>query len=641
MARSESVADSENKKSPSSESDNPGAGKDVLFGWLVGRAAADLGLAQALAASEAQRAEQFKRLEESLLAQIHEVQKQQTVSANFDDRGPELQELRAHLHGFSERLSGLESATQQATQIGELAKSEMAMLQSRLVDRENLLESRDSRFEKLEGSISTRIQEMESVIDRRSQGFDAANHELQKIEQEVSAMADRIARAELAAQQAQMQAAEDFKSAQERVASLVMSESAALKAELLDWVKNHQSTESIVRAVEETFQKRLDDRHRQLEQKFFARVDAEVQGLQTRVQNLTEQVESVTLPTTMAGEFDAERSRWSREVDDRITARIQELGDEIRDKLQTIGSVKVESEHFVAETRALAHRIAQNEQAMQQTAAGLSRELSAIKAGLNQQQNQQQTTEALIKNLEETVRIKIQEIQNYLVQAQNNLQNRDAQFNEQRIDLQRLAQRIAEVESLAHQTHALMVNENEQAAQLRDGFRMDLATIQGQLSEKQSIDAVIQGVEDSLTVKLRELQNQLAQKMLVVDRRDAEFRELKAQVQILALGMTLAGTTPPLSQASAANQIKENAVFPVDTNALSAKSEDRPSAISSKTENTPHATQELLHDGAEPRDSLLGGAKNSLTQLQQQMSADIERARAELREKSGRWKVRR
>jgi chromosome segregation ATPase len=632
------VADSENKKSPSSESNNVGAGKDVLFGWLVGRAAADLGLAQALAASEAQRAEQLKRLEVSLLAQIQEVQNQQTDSANYNDPNPQLRELKAQLQSFSERLSGLEAAALQATQTSELTKTDLATLQSRLVDRENLLESRDSRFERLEERIGTRIQELEGVINTRSQSFAAADDKLEKINRELGAIAKRITLAELVTQQAQTQAADDIESAQERVASLVTNEGAALKAELMDWVQNHHSTESMVNSVEETFQKRLDDLRRELGQSFFARLEAEVQGLQVQVQNLTQRVESVPLPTAEAADFDAQRSRWSKEIDERISAKIQELGDEIRDKLHIIGSVKVESEHFVAETKALAHQIAQNEHATQQIAAVLSGELSAIKAGLNQQQNQQQAMGVLLKKVEEMVRIKIQEIQDYLVQGQSSLQNRDAQLTEQKADLQKLAQRIAEVESMAHQTHALMVNENEQATQLREGFRSDLATLQGQLGERQSMDAVIQGIEDSLTVKLRELQNQLAQKMLVMDRRDAEFRDLKVQVQILAQEMPSAGTTSPAAQVSTPNRTKE---FPVDTNALRAKPEDRLSIGSSKIENTPHGTQGLLHEDAEPRDGLLVGGKNPLTQLQERMSADIERARAELREKSGRWKVRR
>ena len=625
------MADSENKKSPSSESTNVGAGKDVLFGWLVGRAAADLGLAQALAASEAQRTEEFKRLEVSLLAQIQAIQNQQTVSC--DDPNPQVRELRAHLQSFSERLTGLEAAALQATQASERAKTEMSALKAQLVDRENHLESRDSRFERLEESISTRVQAMESVINTRSQSVDAASHELEKINRDLTALADRINRAEQVTQEAQTQAADDIKGAQERISSLVMSESAALKSGLLDWVKDHQSTESIIKAVEETFQKRLEDLHHELGQKFFARLDADVQGLQTQMQNLTQRVASASPPMARA-DFDAERALWNREADERITARIDDLGDEIRDKLQTIDRVKVESERFAAETKALADRLAQNEYTAQRMSAVLSDELSAMKAGLSQQRNQQQTMEALLKNLEETVRIKIQEIQNYLVQGQSSLQRRDAQFTEQKAELQQLTQRMAEVESMAHQSHALIVNENAQAAQLWDGFSRELAALQAQLSEKQSMDAVIQGVEDGLTVKLRELQNQLAQKMLGVDRRDAEFRELKAQVQILAQGMPPAGPTAPLAQASAANRTKG---FSVDTNALRVKPEDRLSVGSSETENTP----QLFHEDTDPRDHSIGGVKNPLAQLQERMSADIERARAELREKSGRWKARR
>ena len=63
------MADTKNDQPLASQTIGAANGKDVLYGWLVGRAAADLGLAQAIAASESQRAEQIKRLEEALLGQ--------------------------------------------------------------------------------------------------------------------------------------------------------------------------------------------------------------------------------------------------------------------------------------------------------------------------------------------------------------------------------------------------------------------------------------------------------------------------------------------------------------------------------------------------------------------------------------------
>ena len=69
-----SVADDRIENPSGGPTLNGANGKDVLYGWLVGRAAADLGLAQALAVTEAQRSEQLRRLEESLLGQIRELQ---------------------------------------------------------------------------------------------------------------------------------------------------------------------------------------------------------------------------------------------------------------------------------------------------------------------------------------------------------------------------------------------------------------------------------------------------------------------------------------------------------------------------------------------------------------------------------------
>jgi DNA repair exonuclease SbcCD ATPase subunit len=638
MTRSDPVTDSENEKSSSSETNNLGAGKDVLFGWLVGRAAADLGLAQALASSEAQRAEQFKRLEDALLAQIHQLQQQLTSGPHFDVQVPDLNELKAHMQSFAERLSGVESVSQQATQMRELVKTEMARLHSQLGDREILLETQRSRFDKLEATVGAKIEELEQVIGTKSEGFDTASDELEHIRRELGAITNRITRAELATQQATAQAASDVERAQEHVAGLVTSESAALKAELLARLDQPLS-DLTVKRIEETFQKRLDDLHRELGQNL-PRVDAEVHGLQTQVQILTQRVESLPSATAAAIDFDVERSRWSRDVDERITGRVQELGNEIRDKLESVGSIKIENDHFLTETSMLAHRMAQNEQATQQMAVDLGMELSAIKAALNQQQMQQQATEAVVKSFEDTVRTKIREVQDYLLQGQNNLHTHEAQFTEYKTDLQRLTQRFAEIESIAHRTHALMVNESEQATQVQAGLRTELAGLRTQLSEGQSMGAVIQSVEDNLTVKLRELQNQFAQKMLVADRRDEEFREIKLQLQTLAQKMAQAGATPS-AEVPAANRTKDSTVFPVDIDALRSKSEARLGITGSKTEIAPHGTRELSQEHAEAKDSLLDGSKHQLTQLQERMSADIERARAELREKSGRWKVRR
>ena len=60
----------------SSDGGRMGSDKDTLFNWLVRKAEADLGLAQAFAAGETQRVDQIKHLETTLVSQIAELQHQ-------------------------------------------------------------------------------------------------------------------------------------------------------------------------------------------------------------------------------------------------------------------------------------------------------------------------------------------------------------------------------------------------------------------------------------------------------------------------------------------------------------------------------------------------------------------------------------
>ena len=80
------MADEKNDQPFGGQTIGPANGKDVLYGWLVGRAAADLGLAQAIAASEAQRVEQIRRLEEALLGQMRELQNSQAGAGSASNR---------------------------------------------------------------------------------------------------------------------------------------------------------------------------------------------------------------------------------------------------------------------------------------------------------------------------------------------------------------------------------------------------------------------------------------------------------------------------------------------------------------------------------------------------------------------------
>jgi hypothetical protein len=151
--------------------------------------------------------------------------------------------------------------------------------------------------------------------------------------------------------------------------------------------------------------------------------------------------------------------------------------------------------------------------------------------------------------------------------------------------------------------------------------------------------AVMDRFEENLQAKFRDLQNQLAQNAATIDRRDSELRDLTGQVQSLIEQVARAETGSTSSEFSMAERVSESPAVSLELIKTNAPPENRPSLVASRLAAAVRGAQRLA-GGEGPRDLLVEG-EDPVKSLQERMSADIERARAELREKSGRWKVRR
>jgi hypothetical protein len=206
--------------------------------------------------------------------------------------------------------------------------------------------------------------------------------------------------------------------------------------------------------------------------------------------------------------------------------------------------------------------------------------------------------------------------------------------------MQAVAERLATAESVSQRTHALIVNESEQSAQIRQTVRAEIDSLQEQLAKSPWSEAAIEAIEEKISARIRELEGALGQKMRLLEFRDAEFRELKAEVQLLNQGRVRVDAPVSLSPSPSAQSDAPSVVLPMDINALRARREDGFSADSHAAENTQGmSATEFASDTLTSGDTT--ASKDHMRQLQERISADIERARAELREKSGRWKARR
>jgi len=152
----------------------------------------------------------------------------------------------------------------------------------------------------------------------------------------------------------------------------------------------------------------------------------------------------------------------------------------------------------------------------------------------------------------------------------------------------------------------------------------ELGALQGQLNQRQERDAMFEVLGTELRGRIYDEQNLLSQKLAVLESRDAEFAELKSQVHELTQLSTQKSAVTPTAASRPPSPIAVN----VGLGGLKMPAEAIPALtpMSSVSESSG-----VMPSHQTPAD----GPKDETKQLQQRLSADIERARAELRKRAG------
>ncbi len=621
----------ETSENPTTQNaNNLGGGTDVLYGWLVGRAAADLGLAQALAASEAQRREQIKRLEESLLAQIRELQDRQSANSGEMNSAALIDPLKLELEQVGARQAQLEAAQQ--------------------------------NVQRLEAAMNGRLGEFAAQLRQQAESFSSGNND--EVKFEIKLLADRIARAEFAAQRAQSETLSASQQIENTITERLQAQVAASQAQFI--------TELQARGAAPNLSPEQQEMLHQLSQRLG-------------------QLESSLSPSAIA----EERSRWSHEADKRLDALVVEVGEQLR----AIGGAKVDRESHTADVAAVVERLGRIEQAALLGAAELKAELGALKSRLDEPQRPVPVDDSAILRLDETIKGRLAELQDKLTMAlraveqrdgevgalhgqltdlgekvsrlseravdgghlaalkaelsreelksaqslvynlEENIaakigalegeltaelqrsQNRDGVLHEIRGEIQLLAQRWLQTDTNARQTHEFISNELAQAAQLRDGMIGELTVLRNRLAERQEHDQRIESLAAELSARMFDVQAQLSQNMATLVGRDGEIAALKAQVEQMAQTKNGVPQVAP-------NRLHTAIAPSVGFGGLKAQAEALPTLKPAATAPEPNSL--LQSYDADP-----AGVKEEKRHLQERISADIERVRAELRKRAG------
>lgn len=673
---------------PGAENSSPriGGGKDLLYGWLVGRAAADLGLAQALATSEAQRSAQIKRLEESLLGQIRELCDRQSVS----DGSAALDAIRTELCRVDEQQRQLAA------------------------DRIDVAH--------LESVVRDQLERFESQIQQRNQVSDGPD--LGDIRFELKLLVDRVARAEHSVQQAQNRAPDQPPQVEEIVAQRVAAEFAKIREELLAQLQNLPPAVTIAQTVEARVNEKLDALRAEAGER--ASMASDLKSIKVELGQISARLSQLEAAPSLAASLTEQEGRWNRELDARVvglersalngvanlsaeitalksrleetertprideslTTRIAALDSNFASVLDSIarrdaeltaltGQLSLLSDQFtelshswdgnLARVVALEERLAErfdtdkkiaddvirlqveigvllnrmsqvelsDQQAQsscgsqaeraQQIAAELRDDWTALKSDLRQQALL--TAQSALANVEENIGAKMALVESALERAQQESQGRNQQWNEIYSELQRIGQRLIQAESSVQQTHALAVDDGARAAELRDRVSNELNALQSRLAEQRVSSVNLENLARELNARIDQQQNQLSRAGALLESRNAEIIDIKAQLQTLVDNDSQSRVTKAAPFTAPGNRSQVPIGVTVELSAVKAPSE--PMLPTPKSTSKDPSSLLTSYDAEE----VTSGDQKK--QLQQRISADIERVRAELRKRAG------
>jgi chromosome segregation ATPase len=465
------------------------ASRDTLFDWLVRRAEADLGVAQALATGETQRADQIKRLETTLIGQISRLQHQ-----IIESREAEVNDLKSEILACADRIALFERTHDTGDAVKQVIQ-ELGDLRSQLNARQTELECRYLNLDRLGESLGGHIRSLEEDLRAKLDDIRTAQGEMRHFQSETQSLAERVAHAESATWQARTLAVRNAQQLEQNNESL-RNEIAPLKVFFAELSNNQRNLplydkllEGIGTKIEELHEWLAQTQNTQAERDIrLERLDAGLAMLTGRVSK-AESVSHQTQALIQAGIDSASefRDKTGRE----LAALHSQLNDSTADqRLEDIQlSLRAKMEEWQHQSVQRLMLLESRDSEWEKTARELAMSLS----------------------------VKLAEHEAHTDDRLRLLANDRQELSCFGPEIQKLAKRMADAESATLGAQALAEASGKRTSLLEEGLQKDIAALNaevdrlaGQQHAFHLTEDELSALERRLTSKVEELQRQLA-----------------------------------------------------------------------------------------------------------------------------------
>jgi DNA repair exonuclease SbcCD ATPase subunit len=199
------------------------------------------------------------------------------------------------------------------------------------------------------------------------------------------------------------------------------------------------------------------------------------------------------------------------------------LDEEINDLVQRINGLRV----------AIKHREEEIRKETQQVIQTLSEDFAILETRLKDAEETGRRKESVSQKMAAEIRA----LQNALNTEKEVLQNRDKEINDLKSNIEARTKQVTELETAIEQAKAETGAEADHTAQLTERFNAKVNALEAEIRDTREIvrskETTITGLEQNLTAKIADFENQLRNKERLLAGRDAEINDRKAKLQVL------------------------------------------------------------------------------------------------------------
>ena len=196
--------------------------------------------------------------------------------------------------------------------------------------------------------------------------------------------------------------------------------------------------------------------------------------------------------------------------------------------------------------------VAGESQHVEQVIEGLRTEIAAQEAQLNAARGKELATQ----KMEQTLTVKIHDLQNDVKKKEEALESRGKEVSDLKSKIDVLGKQITQSELAVQQAKAETGSEAKRAQQLAESSNAKIATLEAQVKDREAIvrakESALKSLEQRLTAKIQALESLVKNKETVLADQDRQIKDLNSQLGSLTNGIK--GMSTFFKQAEALTQ---------------------------------------------------------------------------------------